>query len=70
MARLKRKRWPIKKLTTRWRCPEHGPEFYDCWLLPYDKADPTPEIFWRPTRVLCHVCGAECEYEGLVSGRE
>ena len=71
MARLRRKRWPEKDLLTRWRCPDHAdkPEAWPALLRRSSDGHSTPELWWRPSRVLCTVCGMETEYEGFVKER-
>ena len=69
MLRMKRLRWPKKNLVARYRCPEcNRIMFFTVALRPYSDRDPTPELWGRPTKVLCQrPCVGTLGYEGFVS---
>lgn len=68
MARLKRKRWPLKNLTARYVCPECGYVMtFQVALRPESYHWPVPMLYGKPSKVICKApCDAEMEYEGFI----
>lgn len=69
MLRMKRSRWPKKDLVARYVSPLCKRKmFFDVALRPYSERDPVPELYGRPTKVLCRLpCLGAMDYEGFIS---